>query len=92
MKYDLFASPVLEFNVLSHIQVNGVRNANQSIHKSLEKALFRSGERQACGFYLSFPTYPNLNLYNGNKTALVLTKQLTSMHNICFGPEDTIRV
>ena len=49
-------------------------------------------EREACGFYLSPPTYPNLNLCNGNKTALVLTKQLTSTHNICFGPEHAVCV
>lgn len=49
-------------------------------------------EREACGFYLSPPTYPNLNLCNGDKTALVLTKQLTSTHNICFGPEHAVCV
>lgn len=95
VRYDLLASLVLEFNVFSHIHANRFRTASQSIHKTWKRHF--SGQaintkREAYGFPLSLLTYPNLNLCNGNKTALVLTKQLTSMHNICFGPEDAVTI
>lgn len=58
---DLFARPILDFTVLGHIQANGLRTANQSIHKRLEKALFRSGDQHWEGGLWLLPKSSNLS-------------------------------
>jgi hypothetical protein len=63
---------------------------NQPIHKSLENVLCRSGDQHRKGglwFLPKSPDLPELNSWGGNRTEFVLTTQLTSMYNICFGPE-----
>lgn len=79
VKCNLFASPVREFNVFSHIHARGFRTAELSIHEGLERAVFWSGDGHWEGglrFAPGLLTRPNLNLCNGNKTALVLSNWL----------------
>lgn len=89
VKCNLFASPVREFNVLSHIHARGFRTAERSIHEGLGRAVFWSGDGHWEGglrFAPGLLTRPNLNLCNGNKTASFSLTLCGACHSYAVTP------